>query len=63
MKGAQTVGLTLLHLDLPDRLAPDVARGVLSGYRHRYTALRGAVTETEPEIDDPGSPRSRSWTC
>jgi glucosamine--fructose-6-phosphate aminotransferase (isomerizing) len=25
---------------------------VLSGYRHRYTALRGAVTETEPELDD-----------
>ncbi len=52
VKGTQTVGLVLLHLDLPDRLSPDVARGVLSGYRHRYTALRGAVTETEPEIDD-----------
>ena len=52
VKGTQTVGLTLLHLELADRLAPDVARGVLSGYRHRYTALRGAVTETEPEIDD-----------
>jgi hypothetical protein len=52
VKGANTVGLTLLHLELPDRLAPDIARGVLSGYRHRYTALRGAVTETEPEIDD-----------
>jgi glucosamine--fructose-6-phosphate aminotransferase (isomerizing) len=25
---------------------------VLSGYRHRYTALRGAITETEPELDD-----------
>ncbi len=52
VKGAATVGLTLLHLELPERLAPDVARGVLSGYRHRYSALRGAVTETEPEIDD-----------
>ena len=52
VKGTNTVGLTLLHLELPDRLAADVVRGVLSGYRHRYTALRGAVTETEPEIDD-----------
>jgi glucosamine--fructose-6-phosphate aminotransferase (isomerizing) len=52
VKGAQTVGLTLLHLELPDHLPADVARSVLSGYRHRYTALRGAVTETEPEFDD-----------
>ena len=52
VKGAQTVGLTLLHLELADRLPPDVARSVLSGYRHRYTALRGAITETEPELDD-----------
>jgi glucosamine--fructose-6-phosphate aminotransferase (isomerizing) len=52
VKGAQTVGLTLLHLELPDRLPAEVARGVLSGYRHRYTALRGAITETEPELDD-----------
>jgi glutamine---fructose-6-phosphate transaminase (isomerizing) len=52
VKGAHTVGLTLLHLELPDRLPADIARGVLSGYRHRYTALRGAITETEPEHDD-----------
>jgi len=52
VKGGQTVGITLLHLELEDRLAPDVARGVLSGYRHRYTALRGAVTETEDSFDD-----------
>ncbi len=52
VKGAATVGLTLLHLELPERLSPEVARGVLTGYRHRYSALRGAVTETEPEIDD-----------
>ncbi|MBM3674662.1 MAG: SIS domain-containing protein [Actinobacteria bacterium] len=52
VKGAQTVGLVLLHLELRDHLSPDVARGVLSGYRHRYTALRGAVTETEPAFDD-----------
>ena len=52
VKGTQTVGLTLLHLELCDRIASDVARGVLAGYRHRYTALRGAVTETEPDFDD-----------
>jgi glucosamine--fructose-6-phosphate aminotransferase (isomerizing) len=52
VKGTQTVGLTLLHLELEDRLTPDVARGVLSDYRHRYTALRGAVTETEDSFDD-----------
>ncbi|MGZ6951344.1 MAG: SIS domain-containing protein [Acidimicrobiia bacterium] len=52
VKGAHTVGMTLLHLELHDRLPADVARGVLSGYRHRYTALRGAVTETEPDFDD-----------
>ena len=51
VKGAQTVGLTLLHLRLRDHLAPDVARAVLAGYRHRFTALRGAVTETEPIFD------------
>lgn len=52
VKGTHTVGLTLLHLELADRIAADVARGVLAGYRHRYTALRGAVTETEPDFDD-----------
>jgi glucosamine--fructose-6-phosphate aminotransferase (isomerizing) len=52
VKGAQTVGLALLHVELEDRLSPDVARGVLSGYRNRYAALRGAVTETEPVFDD-----------
>ena len=41
----------LLHLRLRDHLAPDVARAVLAGYRHRFTALRGAVTETEPTFD------------
>jgi glucosamine--fructose-6-phosphate aminotransferase (isomerizing) len=31
---------------------PETARGVLSGYRNRYAALRSAVTETEPTFDD-----------
>ncbi len=52
VKGVQTVGLTLLHVEFADRLAPAAARAVLEGYRHRYAALKGAVTETEPEFDD-----------
>ena len=52
VKGTQTVGLTLLHVQFHDRLAPGAARSVLEGYRHRYAALRGAVTETEPTFDD-----------
>ena len=52
VKGNQTVGMTLLHVRFHDRLAPDVARGVLMGYRHRYAALKGAVTEVEPTFAD-----------
>jgi glutamine---fructose-6-phosphate transaminase (isomerizing) len=52
VKGVQTIGLTLLHLDMKEHLPADVARAVLSGYRNRYAALRGAVTETEPTFDD-----------
>jgi glucosamine--fructose-6-phosphate aminotransferase (isomerizing) len=52
VKGLQTTGLTLLHVELAEHLPAEVARGVVAGYRHRYTALRGAVTETEPEFDD-----------
>ncbi len=52
VKGVQTVGLTLLHLDFKDRLPADVAHAVLSGYRNRYAALRGAFTETELTFDD-----------
>ncbi len=52
VKGVQTVGLTLLQLDLKDRVPADVAHAVLSGYRNRYAALRGAFTETELRFDD-----------
>ncbi len=52
VKGTQTIGLTLLHVAFVDRLPPPAARAVLEGYRHRYAALKGAVTETEPEFDD-----------
>ena len=35
-----------------DRLAPEVARRVLQGYRGRYEAIRDQVTETEPVFVD-----------
>jgi glutamine---fructose-6-phosphate transaminase (isomerizing) len=52
LKGNQVTGLTLLHVEFRPRLAPDVARGVLRGYRGRYAARKDAVTETEPTFDD-----------
>ena len=52
LKGNQVTGLTLLHVTFRPRLAPEVARGVLQGYRGRYAALKDAVTETEATFDD-----------
>ena len=52
VKGNETVGLTLLHAEFVDRVAPDVARGVLQGYQSRYGALKDAVTESVPAFDD-----------
>jgi glucosamine--fructose-6-phosphate aminotransferase (isomerizing) len=52
LKGNQVTGLTLLHVAFRTRLTPEVARGVLQGYRGRYAALKDAVTETEPTFDD-----------
>ncbi|MGI9604832.1 MAG: SIS domain-containing protein [Acidimicrobiales bacterium] len=47
VKDNETTGMTLLHIELPDHLTPEVMRGVLQGYRNRFSALHGAVTETE----------------
>ena len=47
-----TVGITLLHVRFEDHLSTPVARGVLQGYRNRYSELRDAVTETEPAFDE-----------
>jgi glucosamine--fructose-6-phosphate aminotransferase (isomerizing) len=52
VKDGQTIGLTLLHVRFFDRLASDVARRVLSGYRGRYAAIQDQVTETEPAMRD-----------
>ena len=52
VKDKTSVGLTLLHVKIADRLEPEVVRGVLQGYRNRYSALRDAVMETEPAFHD-----------
>ena len=51
-KGNEVTGITLLHVDYRDRLAPATARAVLEGYQTRMAALTDAVLETEPSFDD-----------
>lgn len=43
-------GLTLLHVELTDRLEANDARSVLSVYRNRFSRLADAVMETEPSF-------------
>ena len=50
VKNGVTTGITLLHVAFAERLSADAARGVLQGYRNRYSELRDAVTETEPSF-------------
>jgi len=52
VKGNQTTGLTLVHTRFAERLAGDVARRVLEGYRDRYRAIADQVTETQPVMRD-----------
>ena len=52
VKGTQVTGMTLLHVRFADRLPSEVVKEVLGGYRNRHSALRDAVTETEPIFDD-----------
>jgi glucosamine--fructose-6-phosphate aminotransferase (isomerizing) len=47
LKDNVTTGMTLLQVRFGDGLTPGAARGVLQGYRNRYSALRDAVLETE----------------
>ena len=47
-----TIGMTLLHVRFEESLPVSAARGVLQGYRNRYSELRDAVTETEPAFDE-----------
>ena len=50
VKDGEAVGLTLLHIEVHDRLGSDVLRRVLRGYHNRYDAIRDAVCETEPSL-------------
>jgi glutamine---fructose-6-phosphate transaminase (isomerizing) len=52
VKGGVTTGITLVHLKLHDRLAANVARGVLQGFDDRYSRLTDTVAETEPAFRD-----------
>jgi glucosamine--fructose-6-phosphate aminotransferase (isomerizing) len=51
-KDNQVTGITLLQVELADRLPAATAREVLTGYRNRYHALVDAVTEQQPSFDD-----------
>ena len=51
-KDNQVTGITLLQVDLADRLEPATARQVLTGYRNRYNAIVDAVTERQPSFED-----------
>ena len=48
VKDKQTVGLTLIHVQLKEYVDEEVARKVLDGYQNRYSKLFDFVTETEP---------------
>ena len=48
IKDKETVGLTLLHVELETYLTEQAARHVLEGYKDRYTAISDYITETEP---------------
>ena len=52
IKGGDTVGMVLLHVELAERLPAAEAAGVLRRYRDRYSRLRYAVTETESSFDE-----------
>ena len=48
VKDKQCTGLTLLHVRFHEHLSAGAMRSVLQGYRSRFSALKDAVTETEP---------------
>jgi len=51
-KDGHTTGLVLLHVEFHEHLAAERMGRVLEGYHGRLTALRSAVTETEPAFDE-----------
>ena len=57
VKDGEATGITLLHVRFADRLPVDTARGVLQGYRNRYSVLRDAVRENRADL--PRGPAGR----
>jgi len=51
-KDGHATGLVLLHVEFHQHLPAERMGRVLDGYRGRLTALRSAVTETEPAFDE-----------
>ena len=52
VKGSKTIGLTLCHLTLLDKMPAEAARSTMQNYRNRYRQLTDVVTEATPEFDD-----------
>ncbi len=52
IQGSVVTGIVLLHADYKQHAPVSVLRGVLRGYRNRYSLLRDAVMETEPSFDE-----------
>ena len=52
VKDNTAIGLTLLHARFSDTVDAPVARGVITGYQNRFSALKDAVLETEPVFRD-----------
>ena len=48
VKDKQSVGLTLIHVQLREYLPEQAARQVLEGYKQKYTRISDYITETEP---------------
>ncbi|MGQ0612954.1 MAG: SIS domain-containing protein [Planctomycetaceae bacterium] len=51
-------GIVLLHADFRDRLAPDIVRSVLSGYRNRFALIRDALAETGADASEDAVARA-----
>ncbi len=52
VKGSETTGITLLHVQFHEQLPATVVRQVLQGYDRRYDRLVDWVTETEGSFRD-----------
>ena len=63
VKDNQTTGMTLLHVELHDKLDPEVMRGVLQGYRNRYSALTVLLLRPRTHSVSIASAKKTLATC